>query len=101
MLETDFKRYLKDVKQQQKRTIQNRISNCRRVAQHEGDLDEHFDNDHCQSLLERLAYSKKDADRGIPPQHEIPMEGDLLKGTATLKSAVKLYKEFRFGHRND
>ena len=101
MLETDFKRYLRDVKQQIKSTIQSRISNCRNVEQHEGNLDEHFDNDHCQSLLERLTYSKKDADREIPLQHEIPIKGDLRKGTATLKSAVKLYQAFRLGHRND
>ena len=101
MLETDFKRYLKYVKYYRNGTIQSRISNCKNVERHEGNLDKHFDNDHCQSLLERLTYSTKDADRKIPLKHEIPIRGDLRNGTATLKSAVKLYQEFRLGHRND
>ncbi len=100
MLEAAFRRYLRDVKQYGNGTIQSRISNCRNVEQHEGNLDEHFENDHCQSLLERLTYSKNDADRKIPPQHKIPIKGNLRNGTATLKSAVTLYQAFLFSHCN-
>ena len=29
------------------------------------------------------------------PEHEIPIDGNIYKGTATLKSAVSLYRQFR------
>ncbi|HEX8699844.1 MAG TPA: hypothetical protein VF815_13455 [Myxococcaceae bacterium] len=74
-----------------------RVSNCRTVERHEGDLDLHFERDGLGSLLQRLEYSKKDVRAGSPPRHGIPIAGDQYKGTATLRSAVALYKQFRGG----
>lgn len=76
-------------------TIQNRISNCKNVERYEGDLDQHFDNDQCRNLLRRLTYSAADQDMKRVPRHNIPIDGDVRNGSATLKSAVKLYAEFR------
>ncbi len=95
MLESDFRNYLRNVRSHKEKTISNRLSNCRRVEQYEGDLDKHFDADQCQNLLWRLAYSTDDQDRKRPPIHKIPIDGNVLKGTATLKQAVGLYAEFR------
>lgn len=76
-------------------TIQNRVSNCKKVERHEGDLDRHFDRDQCLDLLRRLTYSAANHDAHNPPGHNIPIDGDIRTGSSTLKSAVKLYAEFR------
>ena len=75
-------------------TCTSRASNCRRVEVYEGDLDEHFRNDRMQSLLNRLQYSKRDEIAKAAARHKIPINGSCFNGTATLRSAVKLYAEF-------
>jgi hypothetical protein len=77
------------------RTVNSRLSNCRTVARFEGNLDRHFDDDALHGLLERLKYSRSDQNRLLPPRHGIPIRGDICNGTATLRSAVSLYKKFR------
>jgi len=74
-----------------------RVSNCRTVQRHEGDLDLHFERDGLELLLQRLKYSKEEAQAGRPVRHGIPIEGDKYTGTATLRHAVTLYKRFRAG----
>jgi hypothetical protein len=95
MLEYDFRNYLRNVRGLKEKTVANRLSNCRRVEQYEGELDEHFDADQCQNLLWRLTYSTDDQDRKRRPKHNIPIDGNVLTGSATLKQAVALYAEFR------
>ena len=95
MLESDFRNYLRNVSSHKEKTISNRLSNCRRVEQYEGDLDKHFDADQCQNLLWRLTYSTDDQDRKRQPKHNIPIDGNVKNGSATLKQAVGLYAEFR------
>ncbi|MDE0195385.1 MAG: hypothetical protein OXP08_07515, partial [bacterium] len=68
-------------------TVASRISNCRRVEHYEGALDAHYDADGLTGLLDRLNPKR--------PQHKIPIDGDIYNGTATLKSAVGLYRAFR------
>ncbi|MFL5343456.1 MAG: hypothetical protein ACJ8AT_01615 [Hyalangium sp.] len=75
----------------------SRVSNCRTVERHEGDLDVHFERDGMESLLQRLKYSKKEAQAGRPLRHRIPIAGEQYTGTSTLRHAVKLYKHFRMG----
>src|SRR5690349_16891724 len=77
------------------RTIGSRISNCRTIERYEGDLDLHFNQDHLRGLLERLKYSTGDERANRPPLHNIPIDGNIRNGTATLRSAVSLYKRFR------
>ena len=76
-------------------TIQNRISNCRNVENHEGDLDQHFIKDYGLSLLEKLSYSTSDERNNSPAKHKIPIDGNMRNGSATLKQAVNLYMSFR------
>ena len=68
-------------------TVGSRISNCRRVERYEDDLDVHYGVDRLAGLLDRLNSSR--------PEHKIPIDGNLSKGTATLKNAVRLYRDFR------
>jgi hypothetical protein len=69
----------------------SRISNCRRIEKHLGDLDEAYDRDRMESLLNLLEFSKSDAG----PRHTIPIEGDAYTGTSTLRAAANLYRKFR------
>ncbi len=78
-------------KYKSKKTIGNRISNCNRVVEFEGDLDKHFAKDDGKALMERLTFSRRDS----VPNHKIPFNGDYHTGTSTLKGAVKLYFEFK------
>ena len=77
------------------RTIQSRMSNCRTVENHEGDLDEHFIKDNGLSLLDRLSYSTDDERNQVPTKHKVPINGNFRTGSATLKQAVKLYMTFK------
>ena len=68
-------------------TVNSRISNCRRVERYEGDLDARYDADGLAGLTDRLNPSD--------PKHKIPIKGNIYNSTATLKSAVNLYRDFR------
>lgn len=90
-----FARYLGDVRGMNARTIRSRVSNCKRVAQFEGDLRQHFKKDECRDLLDRLIYTARDQRLSRKPNHGIPIDGDVRTGSATLKQAVSLYVQFR------
>ena len=100
MLEKDFFSWLVNQKDQQETTASSRRSNCLRVEQFEGDLDEHFERDRCRSLLNKLVYTTEDARRNHPPKHKIPIDGNQKTGTATLKQAIELYVEFKMYIKN-
>ena len=90
-----FETWLETVRGLDARTIRVRISNCKRVEQFEGDLDAQFDADGLNRLIDRLTYSSEDARYERMPKHNVPIDGDIHNGTATLKSAVNLYRKFR------
>ena len=75
-------------------TINSRVSNCIRVCDAEGDLDEHYFDDKCNSLLKKLTYTVANQRNGDKAKHSIPINGDIFNGTATLKQAVNLYVKF-------
>ena len=87
MQEARFKVWLGVERELNARTVGSRISNCRRVEHYEGDLDAHYDADGLAGLMDRLN------PRG--PEHKIPINGNIYNSTATLKSAVSLYRDFR------
>ncbi len=95
MQEIAFRRYLEDVCSLAKRAVTARVSNCRRVERFEDDLDVHFKEDGMVSLMRRLTYSTEDANQNRPTRHKIPIAGNVLNGTATLRQAAGLYQKFR------
>ena len=95
MLESNFRDYLSNARNFKETTINGRIASCRRVELYEGNLDQHFDNDQCRSLLRRLTYSAEDRNQQRPLKHSIPINGNVVTGSATLKRAVILYVQFR------
>ena len=86
MKKARFKVWLSGKRELNARSVGSRISNCRRVEHYEGDLDTHYDADGLASLMDCLS------PRG--PKHRIPINGDIYNGTATLKNAVGLYRDF-------
>jgi len=70
------------------------ISRCRRVERYEGDLDRHYSRDRMRYLIDRFEYSTEAAARRLPATHAVPITGDVREGTASLKSALKLYCAF-------
>jgi len=95
MQTAQFKNWLWDVAGLSGRTIGARLSNCKRLEHYEGDLDEHFDADGMAHLLARLVYTRTDERNSAPTRHRIPIYGNRRTGTATLKSAAVLYRDFR------
>ena len=90
-----FETWLDSERELDARTIASTISTCRRVERFEGDLDFMFDNSELADLLERLTYSTEDARFRRTPKHKVPIDGNVRTGTATLKTAVRLYRDFR------
>ena len=90
-----FKSWLRNVRDHSERSIGSRISNCKRLESYEGDLDQHFEQDGMVGLLDRLSYSATDERNHKPPLHGIPITGNMYDGTATLRSAATLYRDFR------
>ena len=82
-----FRDWMENVRGLSTRTVSSRISNCRRVEDYEGDLDGHYHADGLVGLIDSLNPRR--------PEHGIPIDGNVYDGTATLKSAVSLYRAFR------
>lgn len=90
-----FTIFLRNIKGLGEGSISSRLSNCRRIEEYEGDLDQHIDQGSFEQLLGRLAYSTEDQRRGALAQHRVPINGNVRTGTATLRSAAMLYMQFR------
>ena len=75
--------------------VNSRVTNCETVCRYEGDLDDFFEEDECEKLLQRLCYTADDERNHRPVRHSIPINGNQRTGSATLKQAVNLYVKFR------
>ena len=95
MQEERFTVWLVTVRGLNARTAGSRLSNCKRVEANEGKLDKQWETDGLVSLIDRLTYSKEDERSGRRPKHRMKIDGDVYNGTATLKNAVVLYRDFR------
>lgn len=95
MQETGFRNWLTAVRQLKERTAAGRVADCKRVEHYEGDLEDQWAADGLDTLLKRLTYSRDDERSGRPAKHKVPIDGNVYNGTATLKAAVRRYREFR------
>ncbi|MFD5021084.1 hypothetical protein ACFWMP_19435 [Paenibacillus sp. NPDC058367] len=100
--EDAFRSYLDRTISSEKQ-VRDCISRCRRVEESEGNLIKHYTNDRGRFLMERLTYSKEDADRELEPKHHITFKGtkgyhSILVGTASLRNAVQHYFYFLREH---
>lgn len=79
--------------------VASRTSNCQRIERNLNiNLDVIFARGESSTLLQKFEYSAADARRNILPRHGIPIDGDQYTGTATLRSALKLYFDFKAEH---
>lgn len=90
MKEKEFKSYLKNDVKYSEGTITSRINNLKRIENHYGDLEINFANDQFRKLFLDLTIKK-----GSKAKHSIVIKGNDYTGTATLKSALGLYYEFK------
>lgn len=85
MREESFERWLKNIKNYNKNTINARRANCQRIEEFYGDLDEQYKIDKLEGIRKELNTAN----------HKIPIKGNYYTGTATLKSALRSYLEFK------
>ncbi len=95
MREEAFRSWLSRSRNYSSGTVSSRVSNCKTVERYEGDLVLNFDRDYLNGLINRLTYSSDDQVRNHPARHKIPIKRNVYTGSATLKTAVSLYKQFR------
>lgn len=90
MKEKDFKSYLKNDLNYGDATVTSRINNLKRIEKHYGDLDEIFEKDQFLKLFSLFTLKKRQK-----AKHQIEIKGEAYTGTATLKSALGLYYEYK------
>lgn len=95
MIESLFRGWL--LQRYNESTAHSRVSNCNRIEEYAGNLDEHYRKDQGASLISKLTYSSDDQRAQRPARHNIPIDGNIYNGTATLKQAAKLYFDFKSG----
>lgn len=59
------------------------------------DLLNAYINDECDYILSLFDYSKSDSEQGLPPSHDIVINGNYYTGTQSLEYALKLYIEYK------
>jgi hypothetical protein len=96
MMEAEFYSWLEQRFPPPVGTAVSRLSNCKRVEEAHGDLDEHYHKDRMTSLFQVLAYSMDDKRAGRQNPSNIPLENcDLYTNLAMYRGAVRRYREFR------
>lgn len=90
-----LKEWLETTQDFTKATIQNRLSNLRKIESYYPNLDQEFDRDHCQRILKELEYTIDEYRLGQPVKHKIEINGNQFTGTATYRSTLKLFVEFK------
>ena len=92
MKKEEFKNWLEQ-KGYKKKVVSSRIANASKVNK-SYDLDNYYQNERTEELLEFFSYSKKDQQDGLEPIANIKIDGDYYTGFASLKQAIKLYFNF-------
>ena len=90
-----FKTWLTERYPTSETTVNNRLANCKNVERYYGDLDEHYQRDKCNTIIEELTYGIDDERANRPQRHVVKIEGNIRNGSATLKQAIKLYVQFK------
>lgn len=90
----EFKNWLKEVYPESTTTVNNRISNCKTIESHYGDLSKCYAKDKCKSIINELNYTVNDERINAPQKHRVPIKGVIRTGSATYKQALNLYIQF-------
>lgn len=73
----------------------NRASNCKKVENALGNLNQHYKRDGGFVLLKLLKYSLADKRDNLPAKHGMKIDGDIYNNTSTYRQAVKKYMAFK------
>ena len=76
-------------------TVQAQVHRAGRVEKHYGDLDEHYDRDGLQSVIDELKYTAEDERRNLPNPSKISFSGDIRSNLASYRNAAERYCRFR------
>lgn len=95
MKQKEFKSWLEKKYLDSPTTVSNRLSNCKNIEKFYGDLDEVYEKDECNLIINELTYSTEDERENKQQRHLIPINGNIRTGSATLKQAIRLYVEFK------
>lgn len=76
-------------------TVQAQVNRAGRFEKHYGDLDEHYDRDGLQSVIDELKYTAEDERRNLPNPSKIPFNGDIRTNLASYRNAAERYCRFR------
>ena len=76
-------------------TIHTQLYRAARVEECYGDLDEHYDQDRLQSVIDALKYTSEDERRNAPNPSKIPFDGNARNNLASYRNAVERYCRFR------
>ncbi len=75
-------------------TVSSRVSEINRIKGAYPMLDKMIQNGTISKIEDDFIYSKEDANAGKQPKHNIPISGNVYNGTASLRSALRLYTRF-------
>jgi hypothetical protein len=75
--------------------VRARYSMAARVEKYHGDLDEHYERDGLNVLINTLRYSSSDPRTGRPNPSKIPFDGNPYTNLASYRNSTELYRRFR------
>lgn len=89
-----FKSWLTEEYGLQENTANSRVSNIANIEKYYGDVDDIIRKGQADCVLRELSYSTDDERNSRMPAHNIPIAGNIRNGSATLKSALRLYMQY-------
>lgn len=76
-------------------TVATKLSEARQLAKAYGDLDELYDEDRLEAVMESLRYSTADKAQGLPNPSKVPLTSDLYRDLSNLRTTVNYYRRYR------
>lgn len=93
-MKKEFKNWLIEEYGLQESAANSRTSNISTIEKYYGDIDILIAAGKIDALLSDLSYSTDDERNHRAPTHNIPINGNIRTGSATLKQALRRYMEF-------
>lgn len=76
-------------------TVQAQMNRVRKVQEHYGNLDEHYDRDGLRSVIDELKYSTADERSNKRNPSKIPVSGNPKNSLSSYRNAIERYCRFR------
>ncbi|MFD1987428.1 AAA family ATPase [Mesorhizobium newzealandense] len=78
-------------------TVSTKLHECRNLAAAYGDLDEHYDADRLDGVMQALAYTAQDRAADRPNPSKLSITSDLYRDLSNYRTAINYYRNFRQG----